>query len=203
MINLVRTCLYIVASLTLAATCAAQGRRTRPANREQAPTRVERSIVIGPETRVVENRSETSKLGQATVSYDPDLKSTSISVMLQEVYRRGEVTANLEFSFGFKGREPVKEGEVHWAFISDWDIFRSGAPLTVTADGRRHSFKVERDFSLAGQHVGRMDFASFRRLANSKQARLSVGRVSFVLTESQREALRDMLKVFETTAKKN
>ena len=198
MSTLVRICLHVIASATLAANCLAQEQRTRQAKPEPPPF-----IVIAPGvpvSRVEVKPPETRNLGQAVVTYTPLKNHTTVGVTLQDVYRRGEVTTKLLFSFAFKGREPVKENEVYWGFISRWDIFRSGAPLTVVADGRRYSFKVERDKSVGGLHVGRMDFASFERLAHSKSARLSVGRVAFDLTEGQREALRDMLKVFEKPA---
>ncbi|HEX6185463.1 MAG TPA: hypothetical protein VFZ44_16370 [Pyrinomonadaceae bacterium] len=157
--------------------------------------------MIGEGVRVEKNPSETRKVGQAAVTYTPNLNHTSVGVMMEEVYRRGEVTTNLEFSFGFEGREPARPKQVSWAFLADWNLFRSGAPLVVEVDGRRFSFRPERDMSMPGQHVGQMDFATFERVANSKRARLSVGRVAFILSESQREALRDMLKALETPAK--
>lgn len=186
----------------LAATCMAQGGRTRPAKREPAPKRQPGVSVIVPEGRVEGSPPEFSKIGQATVEFNSRLNLTTVTVMLQGVYRRREATANLEFDVMFKGREPARPDEVHWMFWSDWDIFRGDAPLVVEADGKRFSFKPEREASDGGLRMGSMDLATFELLANSKQARLGISRVAFVLTEGQRAALRDMLKIFETQAKR-
>jgi hypothetical protein len=127
------------------------------------------------------------------------------------VYRRGQVSTDLVFGTGFEGREFVRQGaepgqskgELRWVFRSQWDIFKRGVPLIVTVDGERYSFEAWRDDSyIPGMHAGSMDFASFERIANSKSARWSVGRVAFDLTEAQREAMRDLLRIFETPEKR-
>lgn len=198
--NFTRICLHVVASAALAATCAAQGKRTRPARRERPPKRVQQVAVILPN---VGKPPETREVGRATLIYYPGQDDTFVFVTLPGIYRQGEVSADLQFAASFKGREFEKQEEVHgnveWKFISEWDIFREGTPLTVTADGERYSFKFQRGASIPGVHAGAMDFASFRRIANSKSARLGVGRVAFDLTGEQREAMRDLLSVFETT----
>lgn len=199
--KLTGACLQIATSLALAATCMAQGRGTRPAKREPPPKRVKQVVVIAPP----ENPPpETREVGRAIVTYSPRSNKTSVLVSLRKVYRRGNVSADLEFSTGFDGRELVRQGplqgKVQWSFVSEWDIFESGVPLHVTADGERYSFEALGDFNLPGMYVGSMDFASFERIANSKSARLSVGRIAFDLTEAQHVAMRDMLKVFETPA---
>ncbi len=199
--HLTRTCLYVVVSLALAATCLAQGKRTRSPKREQLPKRLPSVAVLVPEGSVEGSPAEFSKLGQATIEFDPYWNLTVVRVKLQEVYRRGEATADLGFDFDFKGREPARPGEVNWWFESEWDIFRGNAPLAVEADGKRFSLRLDREASSAGLRMGSMDFATLELLANGKQARLGMGRVTFVLTESQREALRDMLKIFETPGK--
>lgn len=196
-----RTCLHFIVSSALAATCVAQGGRTQPPKREPAPRRLPGVSVIVPEGRVEGAPPEFSKIGQATVEFNPRLNLTTVTVMLQDVYRRREATANLEFDVMFKGREPVRQDEVHWMFWSDWDIFRGDAPLMVEADGKRFSFKPEREASDGGLRMGSMDLATFELLVKSRQARLGIGRVTFLLTEGQREALRDMLKIFGTPAK--
>lgn len=198
MIHLTRTCLYVVVSLALAATCLAQGKRARPSKREPAPKRAPSVAVMVPEGPVGGSPPEVSKIGQATVEFEPHLNLTSVRVEFQEVYRRGEATADFRFDFAFSGREPARQGEVSWWFSSDWEIFRVDAPLAVEADGKRLSFRPEREPNFPDLRMGNMDFATLELLANSKQARLGIGRVKFVLTESQREALRDMLKIFET-----
>jgi hypothetical protein len=201
--NFTRICLHVVASAALAATCLAQGKRTQPAKREQPPKRVKQIGVIVPN---VGNPPETREVGRATLTYYPGQDDTFASVRLPAVYRQGKVSVDVEFRANFKGREFEKkaevEGEVRWLFASEWDIFKDSTPLTVTADGERYSFEVQLDFSIPGVRSGAMDFASFKRIVNSKGARLSVGRVAFDLTGEQREAMRDLLNVFETTAKR-
>ncbi|MDT5270693.1 MAG: hypothetical protein QOH49_2879 [Acidobacteriota bacterium] len=200
--NFTRICLHVVASAALAATCLAQGSRSRPSKRERPPKRVPPVVVIVPKGSDVGHSTETSRVGQAVITYIPHANFTLVDIARGEVYRQGKVSAQLGFSVEFKGRELKKPGEVRWTFLSEWDIFKSGAPLTVTADEKLYSFKVRRDMSYAGVHDGLMDFASFGLIANSQSARLSVGRVAFDLTEEQRETMRDLLNVFETTEKR-
>jgi hypothetical protein len=201
--NFTRTCLYVVASAALAATCLAQGKRTRPAKREPPPRRVTQAVVIAP---TMPNPPEIREVGRATLTYFPGQDFTSVSVTLPGAYRQGKVSADLIFNAAFKGREFAKveetRGEVEWIFTSGWDIFTDATRLTVTVDGAPRSFEVQRDLSRPDIRVGKMDSAAFKRIANSKSARLSLGRVAFDLTGEQRGTMRDLLNVFETTEKR-
>ena len=74
--------------------------------------------------------------------------------------------------------------------------------LVLEADGRQFSFKVVSGGAGSGLvPYAEIAFPSFEQIANSKSVKGRMGRLAFELTESHREALRDLLRALEPPAK--
>jgi hypothetical protein len=191
-------CLAIL--MAMAATCVAQG-DNRPRQPKPVPPLLMREEVVAIAPVVSIEPGEVSHAGRATVSYYPKTNLTSVEVNLPQVYKLRQATVDLEFNFGFDGRQPSKPSEVHWAFVSDWNVFKEHDSLVVLADGKQFQFAPGLSNGLGGQRIVAMDFASFEQIVNSRSTKVSIGQVAFELNESQREALRDMLRIVGAQSK--
>lgn len=201
--NLARPVFYLACVLTLAApNLAQQDKRTRQPRRKSPPAPVREQVIIsGPVAVLEESPREEKQVGKAKIIYEPKSDFTSVVANLPDVYRRGQVTVSLECSSGFKGRAARKPDDAYCSFLSGWGVFKGRERLTVVADGETLSFTPEpADFG--NQRHVRLDFDSFEKIVNGKSVKMRIGQVAFALTESHREALRDMLRAFEAPSLK-
>jgi hypothetical protein len=198
MLNLARILLCFILAFAVTATCfAQQHKRPKTTNRKTATTPVREEVSIEGTPVVIVKPDEVRQAGQASVSYRRDVDQTSIGVTLPNVYRKGQVTVSLDISFGFKGREAGKPDNVYLSLLSDWTIFKGQHSLVVIADDKHYKFVTEPSAQDNVSSIS-MDFASYQQIVNSKSTRVSIGQVSFELTDAQRQALRDTLKAAES-----
>ncbi|HJQ32619.1 MAG TPA: hypothetical protein VJ866_10585 [Pyrinomonadaceae bacterium] len=211
--NLTRISLCLTLSLLLAAVCGAQqGRRTKRSNkRGTAPPR--EGVIISSSPPDV--ATEVRQVGNATINYYGTKDETMVFVELPQVYEYQQLPLELFCHFNVAGKKVVRPESV--LVQLSWDtltfrirkgmrLFRRG-DISIEADGRRFNFKAEQacdtgwvescDMTLA-----HMDFASFEQIVNSKRVKVRVEPHTFELSETQLDALRDMLRAIEPAATK-
>jgi hypothetical protein len=86
---------------------------------------------------------------------------------------------------------------MYWALLSNWTVLKGHNSLIVISDGKQYKFTTEPS-ELDNQRGISMNFASYQQIINGKDTKVSIGQVSFELTDAQRQALRDTLKAAES-----
>jgi len=198
MFTLTRIFLCLAVSLTLAGASAAQTRSKPKSGSRKAKQKPKEMTIIGPAVE----EPEVRQVGAARLSYSaPPSDSRLVMVYLSEVYRERGQAIDLSVNFRVAGREGGRPDEVRVNVHSDGNSFRPKR-LVLEADGRQFSFNITSGGAGSGLvPYADIDFPSFEQIANSKSVKGSVGRLTFELDESHREALRDMLRALEVPAK--
>jgi hypothetical protein len=144
-------------------------------------------------------------VGQARVSYYPDENQTFVSAD-EAVYRKPPVQIWIVYSFNVSGKGVVRPEAVEVSPTTGGElVFKEGSRLVIEADGKRFDFATEQPECherLCVDTTALVDFATFERIANSKKVKVYADPFTFELSESGRQALRDMLRTIETPTKK-
>jgi hypothetical protein len=201
MFTLTRILLCLAVSLSLAGACAGQNSKKSKSSSQKGKPRPaqepEEMEVIAPLTS---KPAESRRVGRAEVSYHHVPRDTvDAVVVLPEVYRGRGQTMGFVVDFVVGGKEISKPEEVHVSFDTDETQFKADRAdrLVLEADGRQFSFSIPRDWQAVD-----IDFPSFEQIARSKSVKGRLGRLTFELTGSHLEALRDLLRAIESPARK-
>jgi hypothetical protein len=198
MFTLTRMLLCLAVSLTLACACAAQNRGRSKSGSQTAkprptPEPEQEMTVIAPSTS---KPPEVRRVGKAEVSYYHVPGDTvNATVVLPEFYRGRGQTMDFVLLVVVDGKELSKPEAVHVSFDNHDAPFKADR-LVLEADGKQFSFSVPPTW----QSVD-IDFPSFEQIANSRSVKGRLGRFTFELTGSHREALRDPLRAIEAPTK--
>ncbi|HVF68818.1 MAG TPA: hypothetical protein VM914_14200 [Pyrinomonadaceae bacterium] len=121
---------------------------------------------------------------------------------MPEVYRERGQVIDWFLAFNSHGREVVRPDKVRVNFIFDAGSLKAKS-LLLEADGRQFSFDITSSPGAAEvSPYADIDFTSFEQIANSKSVKGSMGRLTFELTERNREIMRDLLRTVGSPAKK-
>lgn len=202
MLTLVRMLLCLAASLTAAGVCAGQNGSGSKSSSPQAESRPAQ----GPElTGVVAPRAvplTVREVGAAKVSYYNGYRAAEVT--LADLYREQGRAVSLHLLLTRDEGEAAEPEGVQVEFGPAGTPFKAKR-LTVEADGKKFDFKIETGESTA--KIGEtfppfadLDFSSFEQIAHGQSVKGRVGRAAFELSESQRQALRDLLRAIETPA---
>jgi hypothetical protein len=195
MFSPMRTFLCLAVSLTVAGAHAARDSNSpKPGSQEVKPRPAEEPeeemVVIAPPKP---KSRKTRQVGQVTVDYyGPQGETVNATVNLPKVYRRRGHTVDFTLLVVADAGEVSKPDSVHVSFNTDGAPFKADR-LVLEADGKEFSFGIPPKW----QSVD-IDFPSFEQIARSKSVKGRLGRLTFELTESHIEALRDLVRAFET-----
>ena len=168
--------------------------------------RGQRQIPVTPRRAelVVTPPEPPTKVGQASVSYDIDSNETQVVVSLRLLSQPGNSPVELFSGFLISGKEPIKPVFVHFRLTTHGvpkGIFKGRAAVEFSAGGsvfRLVNPKRERLHSLSGGYdqsiSGNLPFAQFEQMAGNDQIKGRAGSLLFVLRDTDRDALRDLLK---------
>ncbi|MBV9926854.1 MAG: hypothetical protein JOZ96_17680 [Acidobacteria bacterium] len=188
MIRPVRNFILVGLLITLAAAaCFGQAKRSRP-----TPPVVERAVVAP-------TPDDSVKVGEASISRDPYADRTLVSTSLDLLNERRAL--GLGVAFVVAGRQVVRPDVVKFQLSTHAEDFRfranygfqfktdSGLFALSKVSRRRYSTSI----GVNNEMDGELSFDAFEKLANGTGVELHVGPLVFVLSERQRQALRDVL----------
>lgn len=189
-VSLVLTC-FLFATLSEPAT--SQSKRSK---RKTPPGPVLTELKVSPSEPL-------GKIGQAVVSYDADSNRTFVGFTFPLLSEPDGDLAELSVGFSVSGKQLTKPDVVRFrlkTYGSPKHILKGHAALEFRAAGK--VFKVEnvtmqrRSFDDIHEQFtsGDMLFAQFEQVAGSDQIEVGSGSLRFVLRDSDREAMRDLLK---------
>jgi len=191
-VSLVLVCVMITVLCEPATSQSKRGKRQIPVT----PSRTE--LVL---TEPVPPR----KVGQASVSYDVDSNETQVVVSLKLRTQPKNSPVELFSGFLISGKELIKPAFVHFRFTTTHGVpqglFKGRPAVEFSAGGsvfRLDKPKRERLHSLDGGYdqviSGNLPFAQFEQMAGNDQIKGRAGSLLFVLSDTDRDALRDLLK---------
>ena len=168
--------------------------------------RGQRQIPIAPRHTelVLTPREPPGKVGQASVEYDVDSNETQVGVSLSLPSRSKNSPLELFAGFLIDGKELIKPVVVVFRLTTHGvpqGIFKGREAVEFSAGGtvfRLLNPKRERLHSLSGGYdqsiSGYLPFAQFEQMVNNDQINGRAGSLLFVLRDTDRDALRDLLK---------
>ncbi|MFL6282243.1 MAG: hypothetical protein ACJ74Q_03645 [Pyrinomonadaceae bacterium] len=190
-------------SLSLAGACAGQNSgKSKSGSRKAKPRPEQEPEEISVEAPVSEP-SEEKEVGEATARYfGPPADSSLAQLYLSEVYKGRGQTIDLDLYFEQHGKGLVRPDKVLVTFVSNGASFKANR-LELEADGQKLGFDIMSSTArFAPLPFTEIDVESFEQLANAKSVKGRLGRLAFELDDSQREALRDLLRTVEVMPRK-